>query len=169
MCSEHQWRASSESSARRSLVSWSSTRAFIGYRIRARTAAGLVSCPLCATRKDCAIRPAPFLHEACQSSFDHQSSTWGKRAFEASQLRLSEARDAKRGSRKASVLPEPVPAVTTAFWPATACCNMDTWCVYRGKFPTNPHWDSSLNRAIASGAIAGRSSGPRSASGLLVL
>src|SRR5674476_1652184 len=99
--------------ARLILAIWSSTRAFVGYRTTVRRAASLED-----------GRAGSHLSGLC----DHHSLTGSGRP----QFRASIISRARTGSRNASVLPEPVPDVTTGFTSLgpveSAARNDSAWC-----------------------------------------
>src|SRR4051812_8290851 len=85
----------------RSLEIWSSTSALVGYRTTERKAAGRPPC-----RNGDHLAGFLVHHSVVGSSCGHP--------------RASRIRRARSGSRNASVLPEPVPEVTTGLWAAVA-------------------------------------------------
>ncbi len=94
----------------------------------ARTPEGRGSCPLWGTLSDRTIC-LPLRHESKWSGSRHQSSVWGALGCAACHERLSLTRFASSGSRKLSVLPEPVPAVTTQCLPCNELRSIRAWWV----------------------------------------
>src|SRR4051794_5000239 len=129
-------RADSESSARRILASWSSTNAFIGYKINARTAGGrpAVSPRRCGTNGDALGFFAPGLFgTSSQVAYGVPLGLCHHRRLRypgpgAGQRMASLARAANTGNRNDSVLPEPVPDVTMPGLPlSTPLRSISAW------------------------------------------
>ena len=132
---------SSLSKASRRRVIWSSTNAFIGYIIRALTAASRFSLGRCIAEDakypgvPCSA-PCGNSNISCISNglpsfaFHHRFGVYATgcfHSFSASWIML-----ASIGSKNDSVLPEPVPEVITHFFPSNALRNISAWCWYIG-------------------------------------
>ena len=66
---------------------------------------------------------------------------------------------ANKGIKKDSVFPEPVPVVTTEFFPERTDVSMFTWCLYKGKsFPfKSPVFKKSKNLVLQVSVSPGKS------------